>query len=456
MPPGRPVHLIPLDAGAADRRRARIDRRRGLQPISATATGRAGSARSSPSINASRPHRRRPAHDPRGAAALPAHPVLSRRRARVANPAVADEQIVAPIVVTGPARSGTTILFELLALDAGLRSPIATDVMHPACPRRSTPATRRAMTESEQELWADVQPEFAAIHELRADLPVECITIAAPSFAGSHWSMVLDDPGAWAPDPVYGLRVPQGRAAVGPARQAGEAVAAQDPGVHLHARRPAEGLPRRVDRLHSPRPGADDAVDGQHDGDGALAAHRQRRRRRCSRSSSNLIFSAGLNTIAERHHDGTLPEAHGSCPLHRPDGGPGRRDRRGVRRDRPGLHRRRIVRRSSATWRTSRAGKHGRHDYTAEEWGFDADALREDGTATYLSTFGIAQRELSASTGTTSAVDRLDRTLGEQEAPEHQPERPPFGRQPVRRRRGRDARSRPSTRRHRRPWPARG
>ena len=56
------------------------------------------------------------------------------------------------------------------------------------------------MTEAEQELWADVQPEFAAIHELRSDLPVECITICVPSFAGNHWAMVLADPGDWSAD----------------------------------------------------------------------------------------------------------------------------------------------------------------------------------------------------------------------------------------------------------------
>ena len=54
------------------------------------------------------------------------------------------------------------------------------------------------MAEAEQELWADVQPEFAAIHEMRSDLPVECITICMPSFAGNHWAMVLADPGDWA------------------------------------------------------------------------------------------------------------------------------------------------------------------------------------------------------------------------------------------------------------------
>ena len=36
----------------------------------------------------------------------------------------------------------------------------------------------------------NVQPEFAAIHELRSDLPVECVTLTAPCFCGPHWSMI--------------------------------------------------------------------------------------------------------------------------------------------------------------------------------------------------------------------------------------------------------------------------
>jgi hypothetical protein len=115
-------------------------------------------------------------------------------------PAIANEQIVAPIIVTGPARSGTTILFELLGLDPTLRSPRAADALHPAPPVGTTDAQRVAMTECEQELWADVEPEFAAIHELRSDLPVECVTINLPSFAGSHWFFVLQDLGSWMPD----------------------------------------------------------------------------------------------------------------------------------------------------------------------------------------------------------------------------------------------------------------
>ena len=116
-------------------------------------------------------------------------------------PQIASEQVTAPMIVTGPARSGTTILFELLALDPSLRAPLACEGLHPL-PRR-TPGQcgeRHDWSECEQELWADVQPEFAAIHELRSDLPVECVTLTIPSFAGSHWMMVAQLAGDWVID----------------------------------------------------------------------------------------------------------------------------------------------------------------------------------------------------------------------------------------------------------------
>jgi hypothetical protein len=103
-------------------------------------------------------------------------------------PAIERERIEAPVVVTGPARSGTSILFELLWLDPTLRGPLATEALHPIPPRGAD--ARAAWSECEQELWADVQPEFAAIHELRSDLPVECVTLTEPCFCGPHWTMV--------------------------------------------------------------------------------------------------------------------------------------------------------------------------------------------------------------------------------------------------------------------------
>ena len=46
-------------------------------------------------------------------------------------PSIRDQPVTAPVIVTGPARSGTTILFELLALDPALRAPTAAEALHP-------------------------------------------------------------------------------------------------------------------------------------------------------------------------------------------------------------------------------------------------------------------------------------------------------------------------------------
>ena len=124
---------------------------------------------------------------------------LLMAHARSENPGIAEERIEAPIVITGPPRSGTSILFELLALDPKARAPLAWEVMHPVPFDGADAGARQVMGECEQEFWADVQPEFAAIHELRSDLPVECVTITLPSFTGGHWGMIANMPN-WVAD----------------------------------------------------------------------------------------------------------------------------------------------------------------------------------------------------------------------------------------------------------------
>jgi hypothetical protein len=119
--------------------------------------------------------------------------------ARSETPSIAEERIESPLVITGPPRSGTSILFELLALDPAARAPLAWEVIHPVALGEASESRRRQMAECEQEFWADVQPEFAAIHELRSDLPVECVTLTLPSFTGGHWGMIANLPN-WVPD----------------------------------------------------------------------------------------------------------------------------------------------------------------------------------------------------------------------------------------------------------------
>jgi hypothetical protein len=121
-----------------------------------------------------------------------------------AHPEILDEPIVAPIIVTGPARSGTSILFELLSLDPGLRPVLGWESAHPV-PETHDLDALLAMTECEQELWSDLQPEYASVHEHRSDLPVECITPTMPSFASFMWWITSNVPN-WPPDFVAAMQ----------------------------------------------------------------------------------------------------------------------------------------------------------------------------------------------------------------------------------------------------------
>ena len=58
------------------------------------------------------------------------------------DPALARTPVPAPIFITGPARSGTSILQELVALDPGLRGPLGYEMAYPLPPPGSDDATR--------------------------------------------------------------------------------------------------------------------------------------------------------------------------------------------------------------------------------------------------------------------------------------------------------------------------
>jgi hypothetical protein len=125
------------------------------------------------------------------------------------DPALAQTDVPAPIFITGPARSGTSILQELLALDPALRAPLAYEMAYPLVPDGTSDDTRRAWAECEFDLWADVHPGFAAIHTLEAALPEECLWLVAPQFDHGFWTTNTNVPSFMAyralgdPLPVY-------------------------------------------------------------------------------------------------------------------------------------------------------------------------------------------------------------------------------------------------------------
>ena len=126
---------------------------------------------------------------------------LRLHRAWAEAPQILEEPIERPIFVMGPPRTGTTILLELLALDPKLRAPVAWEAHHPLPHGEAVDAvSSMVLAESEQELWADIQPELMTLHELRSDLPCECIHFMALEFGSNYWDMQYVTPSfaAWA------------------------------------------------------------------------------------------------------------------------------------------------------------------------------------------------------------------------------------------------------------------
>ena len=118
---------------------------------------------------------------------------LRLQQAWTADLSIAQITIDEPLFVVGPPRTGTTILLELLALDPQLRAPIAWEALYPL-DARTADRNPLVLAEAEQEFWADVHPEFATMHELRSDLPCECVHFLSYDFAGPYWSMLYDTP----------------------------------------------------------------------------------------------------------------------------------------------------------------------------------------------------------------------------------------------------------------------
>jgi hypothetical protein len=308
---------------------------------------------------------------------------LRLARAWDANPRMASESIEAPILITGPARSGTTISFELFWLDPDLRGPSAADALHPIAEPGQDLAARLAMSECEQELWADVQPEFAAIHELRSDLPVECVTLTAPSFCGGHWAMVG---AAGAPDMV-------------------ETYAFEKRILQLLQ----HGQPKKTWLLKTPgHVMTIDLVFATFPDAWVVQTHRDPVKTMPSTVSTtamlqwlrseridlpmmvrliNGAFSHGLNALAERRTRGELPnrfvDVHFQSLLRDPVATI-RSAYQGMGREFTSAHAERI-----RTYLAEKPrGKFGVHKYTPEEWGFTRDELRRS-LAPYVSTFGI-------------------------------------------------------------------
>jgi len=104
---------------------------------------------------------------------------------RTAHPAIAEQPIERPIIIIGQPRTGTTILYDLLAQDPALRAPLTWEVDRPCPPPE--PASydsdpRIAEVQATIDLADLLIPGFLAFHPLGARLGQECVRITAGDF----------------------------------------------------------------------------------------------------------------------------------------------------------------------------------------------------------------------------------------------------------------------------------
>lgn len=117
---------------------------------------------------------------------------LNLTQYRKQRPEVAQQKITRPLFVLGLPRTGTTILYELLAQDPAHRAPATWEVAQPIPPaQRDSFYTDARIAEveksvSKMELLA---PGFQAIHAMGAELPQECVTLLAPHFISDQFGV---------------------------------------------------------------------------------------------------------------------------------------------------------------------------------------------------------------------------------------------------------------------------
>jgi len=97
----------------------------------------------------------------------------------------------------GLPRSGTSILFELLAQDPEVGVPLTWEAMLPCPPPEAAtyntdPRIERAHNIATQ--WSRVAPEFAAMHEMGGKIPAECGQIMCSSFISDQIAALHQTP----------------------------------------------------------------------------------------------------------------------------------------------------------------------------------------------------------------------------------------------------------------------
>lgn len=121
---------------------------------------------------------------------------------RKQRPEIADVEIRRPLFILGLPRTGTTLLYGLLAEDPANRAPLSWEIDQPSPPAETATYQtdpRIATTQARFDQVKSLAPGFQAIHPIGALMPQECIVPTASEFMSLRFQMVFDVEGydAW-------------------------------------------------------------------------------------------------------------------------------------------------------------------------------------------------------------------------------------------------------------------
>jgi hypothetical protein len=113
------------------------------------------------------------------------------------NPAIRDDPIDAPLVVIGLFRAGTTFLSQLLDQDPANRALLrweAGDSVPPPSPETYRAGPRVDAANEAIDMLESLNPQMKVVHHEDADGPTECITLLGQDFKSLTWEAMANVP----------------------------------------------------------------------------------------------------------------------------------------------------------------------------------------------------------------------------------------------------------------------
>lgn len=100
------------------------------------------------------------------------------------HPEVLNKKIIKPVIIVGLPRTGTTLLFNLLALDDRFQYLRAWEAVRPGLSVNTKRSVSKAIAEKNADVnfYAYLRPELKKIHYITSQMPEECIPLLNNSF----------------------------------------------------------------------------------------------------------------------------------------------------------------------------------------------------------------------------------------------------------------------------------